>query len=122
MRKTEDELRVIDQAQALLVWTSQHAAKFPRAHRHSIGLRLENRVSGVRDELLRAKYTTDRAAVLREINLQLEQLRFDFRVACELHCLSLDSGGSAARFINEIGKLVGAWLKRAATKSPSSPA
>ena len=89
-QRKEGELQVIEAASALLVWTSQHAAQFPRSHRYSIGTRLENRVSRILDDLLRAKFSDQKAEILQDVNLQLEQLRFDFRSARELRCLSID--------------------------------
>ena len=41
----------------------------------------------------------------------LEILRFQLRLAKNLQCLKVDSYGFAAKGIDEIGKLVGGWLK-----------
>ena len=41
----------------------------------------------------------------------LEILRFQFRLAKDLQCLKVDSYGFAAKAIDEIGNLVGGWLK-----------
>ena len=45
-------------------------------------------------------------------NLQLELLRFQFRAANDLKCLSPSSYGFAARSVNEVGQLVGAFSRR----------
>ncbi len=124
MHKPPSELLVIEKTQALLVWTLNHIAKFPRSHRYGIGLRLETKLSDILDLLLRAKYTKDRLPILQQTNVELELLRFQFRTVKDVHCLSLDSFGSAARFVNEIGVLVGGWIKQstgethAATRKP----
>ena len=112
MPKAETELVVIEKSYALLVWSLEHIAKFPRSHRYGIGLRLEQRVNQILELLLAAKYTRDRLPLLQQANLELEQLRFQFRVVKDVKCISLDSYGSAARFVNEIGKLVGGWIKQ----------
>jgi hypothetical protein len=41
----------------------------------------------------------------------LEILRFQMRLAKDLQCLKLPSYAFAARAIDEIGKLLGGWLK-----------
>ena len=56
--------------------------------------------------------TRDRLTLLQQANLDLELLRFQFRAVKDLKCLSIDSYGSASRFVNEIGKLVGGWLRQ----------
>jgi hypothetical protein len=63
----------------------------------------------VLDGLLQARYTRERAEVLRRVNLNLERPRFG--LAKDLHCLSLNNYGFAARSVEEIGKMVGGWLK-----------
>jgi hypothetical protein len=121
MPKAPTELVVIEKTYALLIWSVNQIAKFPRVHRYSLGQRLEQRIAHVLDLLLRAKYTTDRLPALREANLELELLRFQFRAARDLKCLSVESSGSAARFVNEIGKLVGGWIKQAQGSENEAP-
>jgi len=113
---------VIEKAYALLVWSLNHIAKFPRNHRYGIGLRLEQRVHLILELLLAGKYSRERLPLLQQANLELELLRFQFRLVKDVKCLSLESYGSAARFVNEIGKLVGGWIKQSGTKPPASAA
>ena len=71
-------------------------------------------MNDVLEGLLKAKYTSDRAGILRDVNFQLEVLRFQLRSAKDQRCLSLSGYGFASRSVNEIGKLVGSWLKKVA--------
>ncbi len=115
------ELTVIDRTYRFLIWTAEHVARFPRGHRFTAGARLEQQLYQVLDLLLRAKYTRDRAPLLRQANLELEVLRFQFRLVKDLKCLSRDSYGYAAETLNEVGSMVGGWLKSAAARSPAAP-
>ena len=112
MPKPDSELLVIEKTEALLVWTLNHITKFPRSHRYGIGLRLEMRICDILDLLIRAKYNKDRLTILQQTNVELEQLRFLFRTVKDVKCLSIDSYGSASRFVNEVGVLVCGWIKR----------
>jgi len=105
------ELVVIEKTQALLVWTLKHIEKFPRTHRYGLGLRLEQRLSSLLDMLIEAKYTRERLPFLHRANLELERLRFDFRTAKDIRCLTIDHYGSASRFVNEVGQNLGLWIK-----------
>ena len=49
--------------------------------------------------------------MLQRANLQLEILRFQMRLAKDLQCLEVDSYGFATKAIDDIGKLIGGWLK-----------
>lgn len=106
------DLPVIQKTYDLLLWTVGHTVKFPRAYRFALGDRLERQLYGVLEDLLRAKFTKERAVILEGVNLELEILRFQFRLARDLQCLSLTSYGFAAKEVNEVGKMVGGWLKK----------
>jgi hypothetical protein len=105
-------MAVIAKTYDLVIWSCKHIAKFTRSYRFTLGDRLERQLYQVLEKLLRAKYSRERAAILREVNLELEVLRFQFRMAKDLKCLSLDSYGYAARTVNEVGQMVGGWIKK----------
>jgi hypothetical protein len=106
---------VITKVYDLVVWSCRHIAKFPRSHRFTLGDRLEVRLYQVLEMLIRARYTRDRAALLRAVNVELELLRFQFRLAKDLQCLSVESYGHAARSVDEVGRLLGGWVKQSET-------
>jgi hypothetical protein len=97
-----------------MTWTCQHTTRFARAYRFTLGDRLQRQLHGVLELPLRAKFSRQRVELPRAANLELELLRFAFRLAKDLRCLSLDSYGHAARTVNEIGQMVGGWLKASA--------
>ena len=122
MAKAGPEMLLISKVYDLVVWSCRHVAKFPKSHRFTLGDRLEIRLYEVLERLIRARYTRDRHALLRSVNVELELLRFQFRIAKDLQCLSLDSYGYAARSVDEIGRLVGGWMRKAgAPARPRAP-
>jgi hypothetical protein len=110
-RAVSPELPVILKTYDLVLWSCRHIAKFPRSYRFTLGERLERRLYGLLETPLKAKYTWDKTALLQAVNLDLELARFQFRLAYDLHCLNADSYGFAAQSVNEIGKMVGGWLR-----------
>ena len=113
MPKASTELLVIEKMYELLKWSCERISNFPRDRRFTLGDRLEHRLYDIHEGLLRAKYTMDRAPILRDVNMNLELLRFQFRMAKDLRCLSAQGYGFASRSVNEIGRMVGSWLKKA---------
>ena len=103
--KAGPEMLIIDRMYDLVLWASQHVARLPRSHRFTLGDRLELRLHGILETLVRSRYTSDRLTLLRSANLELELLRFQFRMAKDLKCLSVDSYGHASRATNEVGTL-----------------
>ncbi|MGQ0628546.1 MAG: diversity-generating retroelement protein Avd [Phycisphaerales bacterium] len=117
------ELKVIADFYTFAVWLSEHTAKFPRVHRYSLGAAIDERVQLLLGLLIRAKYTKQRAELLNRVNVELEVLRFQMRLAADLRALPGKSQGFAAVTMQTIGAQVGGWLRstadRAANPVPS---
>jgi len=110
-RREHEELVVITKTYDLVLWSCHHTGKFPRNHRFVLGERIERTLYDLLETLIRAKYTRQRQELLAGANLTLEILRFQMRLAKDLQCLRVDSYGFATKAIDEIGRLVGGWLK-----------
>ena len=110
MQKME-ELVVITKTYDLILWSCSHTSRFPRQHRFVLGEKLERTLYDLLETLIQAKYTRDRKGLLDDANLKLEVLRFQVRLAKDLQCLRANSYEFASQQINEIGNLVGGWLK-----------
>ncbi|HKI31192.1 MAG TPA: diversity-generating retroelement protein Avd [Gemmataceae bacterium] len=111
MAQGQEELVVIARAYDLVLWSCHHTGRFPRSHRFVLGERIERNLYDLLETLIRARYTRERQALLGQANLTLEVLRFQMRLAKDLQCLKVNSYGFAAKAIDEIGRLVGGWLK-----------
>ena len=109
--KKDQELTVITKTYDLILWSCNHTSKFPRNHRFVLGERIERNLYGLLETLIRSKYTKQRQRLLEEANLSLDVLRCQMRLAKDLKCLKVESYGFAARSIDEIGRLVGGWLR-----------
>lgn len=75
-----NELKIIQDFYEFMLWLIRHTEKFPRHHRYSLGYAMENRMQGVLELLLKAKYRKDKKTLLDEANVQLEALRFQLRL------------------------------------------
>ena len=105
------ELTIITHTYDLRVWTLQHTVKFPRSHRHELGRWIENKMHELFDLLIEAKFTAQKAGILRKAALRVEDLRFLFRTAKDMHLISLKSQGYAAERLQEIGRQLGGWRR-----------
>jgi hypothetical protein len=111
MKKAE-ELVVITKTYDLILWSCNHTSRFPRQHRFVLGERLERSLYDLLELLIQAKYQRERGSLLKAANLKLEILRFQVRLAKDLQCLKLGSYEFASRAIEEIGRLIGGWVRR----------
>lgn len=117
MSEEKDQVRrggpALEKAYRFLLWVVPALEKFPRSQRVLLGDRIETTALAVLEGLVEATYSKQVEAILREVNLALERLRFLFRLSKDLHYLDLKRYEYVAREIDEIGRLVGGWLRTA---------
>ena len=85
--------------------------KFPRSQKFVLGDRIETIALDVLERLIEATYSRARENLLIQANLGIEKLRYLFRISSELHYLDLRRYEHAARALDEVGRMVGGWLK-----------
>ena len=107
-----NELKVIADFYDFMLYLIQRVEKFPRHHRYSLGIAIENRLQDLLAMLLRAQFTRDRHGILKECNIQLDVLRYQLRLAGDLKTLPLKSQGHAIQRMKELGAQIGGWARR----------
>jgi hypothetical protein len=87
--------------------------KLPRSQKFVFGDRIQNQLSEVLEQLIRAYYSPPevKRSILSDVNIQLEILRHYFRLGFDLGFYSSLVYGDFAEKLNEIGRMVGGWLK-----------
>ena len=63
------------------------------------------------EKLIRAKFSRQRRELLEAVNVDLEVLRFQVRLAKDLRCLSVSSYGQVAQRLLDVGRQVGGWMR-----------
>ena len=101
----------LEKAYQFILWLMPTVEKFPRSQKFLLGDRMQGAALDILEGLVEATYSRNRSPVMRAVNLKLEQLRFLFRLATDLKFLDLRRYEHAARAIDEIGRLVGGWLR-----------
>lgn len=95
----------------LIKWLVPTVAKFPRDKRYTLGQRIEDRLLDILGFLLEANYSKDKLELLKKANLQLEVFRYLIRLTHDLQLINLQRYEFISRETNEIGKLIGGWIK-----------
>ena len=101
----------LERMQVFLVWLVPTVEKFPRSQKFLLGDRIQSTALDVLERLIEATYTRARAKSLDAANLGIEKLRFLFRLASELRVLDLRRYEFAARSLDEVGRLIGGWIR-----------
>jgi hypothetical protein len=102
---------VLEKAYQFLLWLVPTLEKFPKSQKFLLGDRIQALALDLLEGLVEATYSRNAAPHLATANLRLEKLRFLFRLSHDLRLLDGRRYEFAARAIDEIGRLVGGWIK-----------
>lgn len=100
----------------LLLWLIPQAQKFPRAHRFGVAERIQTLLFNFQDLITAAGKETGNARrdLLRKADINLAQLRVWMRLSRDMSLLSLSQYEHGSGLLSEVGKLLGAWIKKCA--------
>ncbi|WP_129678368.1 diversity-generating retroelement protein Avd [Candidatus Chloroploca sp. Khr17] len=99
----------------LLAWLLPATMQFPKSHRFIMALRVQNAALDVHERLIAAgkSQRAERRRQLWEADVRLEQLRLHWRLCHTLQLIEQGRYEHGARLIDEVGRLLGAWIEQA---------
>ena len=107
-----EESPIFIKADAMLVWLVKATEKFPRSQRFKMARRIEDAAFAFQERIQAAARHRD-ARLLRDADVQLSLLKRRLRMAKELALLSMGQYEHVSKMAAEVGRLLGAWMKRA---------
>ena len=106
-----EDYPIIVKTYNLTRWYIEKLGKLPRNHRYTLGEKVQNSLLNLLLLLNDAVYTKDKRPLLLEANKELERLRLLSRLLKDLSILSTDNYRFISSSLNEIGKMLGGWMK-----------
>lgn len=108
----------LDRLMLYITWLVPVLEQFPRSQRFLLGDRLQGLALDLLEALVEAQYRKAPRAELQRANLLLEKQRLLWRVAYNLRHADVRRYEHAAREIDEIGRRIGAWLRKLGPAAP----
>ena len=93
-------------------WLLPATEKFPKRVRFTFADRINNLALDIVEDLVEARYTRDKRLLLQRVNLRLEKLRILLRLCHRLRYLPHQGYEHASRSLNEVGRMLGGWIKQ----------
>lgn len=106
-----NELVIYQKHYDLILYSFPIINRFPRSQKFVLGQQIENCMVNISRMIIRANKKYNKKSTLYEIDILLEELRLLIRIAKDLHILSIKQYGIIAKKVNEIGRLLGGWIK-----------
>jgi four helix bundle protein len=95
----------------LLKWLIPATVKFPRQQRFVLAASLQDAAFAFQAEIYEAVYTDQPKSILLKADGTLARLRTNLRLSHDLGLLGEGQYRHVSGMVNEIGKLLGGWLK-----------
>ena len=91
-------------------WLIPQTVKFPREQRFVVAERLQTTAMDFMECLYFATDKPRQAEALNQADVKLKQLRFYLRLSHDLELMDTRRYEHASRLLEEIGRLLGAWI------------
>ena len=95
----------------LMVYSFPIIGRFPKDQRFVLGQQIENQMLEIGKMIVHANKLKQKRGKLYDIDIELEKLRFLIRIAKDLKILTISKYGHHCERLDEIGRLLGGWLK-----------
>ena len=105
------ELKILEKQDELILWTYPMISKFPQKQRFVLGQQLQNSMLEILKDTIQANSERNKIPLLKIVSVELDKFRYLFRLAKDLQFVSIRQYGFGADMINEIGKMLGGWIK-----------
>lgn len=107
------EIPVIKTLYDLYVLTHNLVSKFPKHERYSLGEKLENTIFEAIEYIVfgNGQQKNFKDAYILKANTKIELLKLYYRLAFDMNIIDGKSYLKAQEFLQEIGKMLGGWLK-----------
>ncbi len=106
------DLIIFEKMYLFTLWLYHASGKFPKHQRYVLGQQLCNQALDIQKGIIKANAARNKVPILCEVSVELDTLRIFIRLAHDLRFLSGKQYAHAAERVNEIGKLLGGWLKK----------
>ena len=106
------ELPIFCKTYDFMKWLLLHTIKFPKSQRFVLAKRIEDTFLNFYELLIAAVKSKDKLLILINADIELEKVKVYLRLCTDLKLISIKQYEYATREISEIGKILGAWLKK----------
>ena len=107
-----NELPIFTQWLDFLDWLLPLTAGFPKRVRFTFSDRINNLALDLVEDLVEARYSSKKAAIIRRANLRLEKLRVLLRLAHKQRYINYKRYEYAMKSINRVGQMLGGWSRQ----------
>ncbi len=96
----------------LIRWYVPILNRLPKDHKFILGNKIIHSLYEILEDLITAQFSSQKLDTLQSINVKLAVLRYQTRLLHDFELISTDRYEYVSRSLQEIGKDLGAWIKK----------
>ncbi len=112
-----NDLPIIQKTYDLIKWFVPILNRLPRDHKFILGDRMISGLYVFLENLIIARYATEKLPQLQSLNTNLDILRHQTRLLLDFNLIKSERYEYAAKLFNEIGSDLGGWIKQQQKKA-----
>lgn len=106
-----DGLKILTKLEELDAYSHQVVLQFPKYERHVLAADIRHTLASVIRNVIRAAKRFHKKTTLEDLDVELECLRSHIRKALALKYVSVRRYEIWMRHVNEVGSMIGGWMK-----------
>ena len=106
------DMQIFQKMYEFILWLYLVVKKFPKNEKYVLGERIEKTALNVMEGIITSNCEFDKKETLKKTNVELEKLRIFIRLAKDQRLMNFKKYELASKMINEIGKMLGGWIKQ----------
>lgn len=87
-------------------------SNYPRLQRYALCAQIRGRIDKIRDLAIRCAKGYLNKSTLRDMDVAVEQLRWDIRISYRLAYISEHRLDVWMKAVDELGRMIGGWIKK----------
>ena len=92
-------------------WILDKLEKYPKSVRYSVCKKIYEITVYIYEKIIDSIYDNERLDALKQVNISIEKLRLFMRLSHDRKYISTKQYEYISEEINELGKMIGGWLK-----------
>ncbi|MDD5116378.1 MAG: diversity-generating retroelement protein Avd [Candidatus Omnitrophica bacterium] len=105
------DLKIFAKVYDSILYLHREIAGFPKSEKPVLGKRIYDSLLQVLSYIITANEEIDKNPPLKSASIELEKLRIFIRLSFDLHLINIKKYAFACQKIDEIGRMLGGWIK-----------
>lgn len=105
------DLKIFVKVYDLIGYLHRETAKFPKSEKPILGRRIYDSLLQILEHIITANEEKVKGLHLKRASVELEKLRIFIRLANDFHLISIKTYGIICKKIDEMGRMLGGWIK-----------